>query len=373
MKVKKVIPHKIFLILLLFLIPCSYLQAAKFRIDMFSPALSTDFFWNRMTLFSQAAAADLEIDLRMHYVDYDRQEMVEQLKTLLTSSEKTNGVIFQSLKKNGGQLIQLAEKHKTPAILFNAGLDDKSKRIFGFPREKYQYWIGELLPDDEDAGYQLALTLIAQAKLQRMFGPDQKIHLFGIMGAYAEGGSIERVRGFEKAIYNDPKVKYFQMVQGYWDQERAKRKALGLFKRYPSTQVVWAANDPMALGVIDAAQTVGKISGKDVLIGGIDWTDSAVQAVIESKLVTTVGGHFMDGAWSLVLFHDYLKGKDFNQHSVRFKSKMELLTQKNLAQYRLLFRTELWSKIDFKQFSRVYNSSQVKYDFSIEKVLAQLK
>jgi len=370
---KRIISLKVCIILSLLTFHPVILLAADYRIDMFSPALESNSFWKRMKLFSKAAADDLNIDLRFHFVDYDRNKNVDQVKTLLSSQDKTDGIIFQSLKKNGALLIQLAEKYQTPAILFNAGLDTKTKQSFGAPRQKYKYWLGELLPDDEDAGYQLAIALIERAKQLNLYHDDRKIHLFGIIGAYAEGGSFERVRGFKRAVQSDPSIKYFQHVQGYWSQERAKRKALGLFKRYPTTRVVWTANDPMALGVIEAAEIVGKIPGKNLLVGGVDWTESGIQAIEEKKMVTSVGGHFMDGAWSLVLFFDYLNGQDFKTEKVSYKSKMKLINRKNLKQYRLLFRSELWSQIDFKRFSKYYNPSIKTYDFSIGKVLAQLK
>ena len=107
---KRIISLKVCIILSLLTFHPVILLAADYRIDMFSPALESNSFWKRMKLFSKAAADDLNIDLRFHFVDYDRNKNVDQVKTLLSSQDKTDGIIFQSLKKNGALLIQLAEK-----------------------------------------------------------------------------------------------------------------------------------------------------------------------------------------------------------------------------------------------------------------------
>jgi len=78
-----------------------------------------------------------------------------------------------------------------------------------------------------------------------------------------------------------------------------------LIKRYPNVSLVWAASDLMAFGVMDALGEAGKQPGKDVLVGTINDSTAALQALLEGRLGVVAGGHFTLGGWALVLLHDY--------------------------------------------------------------------
>jgi hypothetical protein len=52
---------------------------------------------------------------------------------------------------------------------------------------------------------------------------------------------------------------------------------------------------------------------------------------------------------------------------------MQMVTAENAEHYIQLLSHPDWSRIDFKQFSKVYNKSLAKYDFSFETIAKQLK
>ena len=87
-------------------------------------------------------------------------------------------------------------------------------------------------------------------------------------------------------------------------------------------------------------------------------------------MTATIGGHFMEGGWALVLIHDYAKGIDFVEElGVKIPTPMQALTAANVKSYQDKMHPEKWSQIDFKQFSKVYNKKLTKYDFSLETML----
>ncbi len=150
----------------------------------------------------------------------------------------------------------------------------------------------------------------------------------------------------------------------------SRQKAAGLLLRYPETTIVWAASDFISLGAIDAIEQLGKSPGIDILTGGIDWTDRGLQSVYEKRMTVTVGGHFMEGAWALILLHDYHHGIDFSDsHGVWLKTKMEALTSDNVHPYLQQFGTHNWNQIDFKQFSKFHNPQLTHYRFGLSHIL----
>jgi hypothetical protein len=102
-----------------------------------------------------------------------------------------------------------------------------------------------------------------------------------------------------------------QMFVGEWNKDKATYQTEGALPRYPEVSAVWAANDPMALGAMDAVKEAGKTPGKDVMIGWLNWDGPALNHVRDGGMATSVGGHSITGAWALVLLYDCSHGKRF--------------------------------------------------------------
>jgi hypothetical protein len=85
---------------------------------------------------------------------------------------------------------------------------------------------------------------------------------------------------------------------------------------------------------------------------------------------TSVGGHFLEGAWSLILVHDYHYGIDFvDDPGVRFMTSMHSITSDTVQDYSDKLGNPEWNRIDFKQFSKKHNPVLEKYDFSLSGLL----
>ncbi len=141
-------------------------------------------------------------------------------------------------------------------------------------------------------------------------------------------------------------------------------------QRYPQAPVIWAAGDTMAQGVITAIEDAKKVPGKDILTAGVDWDETALTAIKNGKLEADAGGHFMEGAWAVVVVHDYMAGIDFAKDgSPSLASRMGMLTADNLAKYTKKFGTQDFEQIDFKKLSKKENPKLKAYDFDMTKLL----
>jgi ABC-type sugar transport system substrate-binding protein len=200
-----------------------------------------------------------------------------------------------------------------------------------------------------------------------------KIVMAGLGGHPSESAAIERNKGFERALEENPDIAFKQLVPARWNQDEAQQKTEGLFRRYPDIGVIWAANDPMALGAMRAAQSIGRTPGKDFITGGVDWIGPALEAIRAGALHTSIGGHFMEGGWVMVLLYDYAHGRDFARDggAARF-SEMAGLRADNLDIYLDKFRNRDWDRVDFTKFSKVKNPELKTYDFGLDKILDQL-
>ncbi len=92
--------------------------------------------------------------------------------------------------------------------------------------------------------------------------------------------------------------------------------------------------------------------------------------VQSGEFTATVGGHFMDGAWALIMIYD-----DYHQHlkTCPSKSAFAAVTRENIAEFRAFFSNDSWNEVDFRKFSMTLNPGLRQYDFSIRAMLDTLR
>lgn len=343
----------------------------KFSVFFLNPGAKEDFFFQRMSTFMEAAAKNLQIDLKIAYCNRNHLKIYREAKKVIDGEELPDYMILINEKNAVSKVLPMANNKGIKTLIINEGFFDTSEDM-GEPRAKFENWLGELLPDDYHAGYMLSRSLIQQALANRKEEEkDKPLEVVAITGTHKTESAMFRVQGMKNAIAAFPNVKLRQVVHAYWERERAKNITFSLLKRYPNAKVIWAASDGMALGVTDALAVLGKTAGKEIHTGGIDWASFAFDKVKEGTFTATVGGHFMDGAWGLIMLYDYHHGKDFPRY--QNKSPFFVVTQKNVDRYAAAFSSNQWSKIDFSRFSKVHNTTIKEYPFHAEKVLSQLK
>lgn len=344
----------------------------KIRVTFVSCCQKEGFFWPKVNALMQAAAEDLQIDVEVLYAEMDHLKMVKMVKEVVNRPRPPDYLIVDNYKMQGGTMIREADAAGVKVFLMANGLNEKQTEEFGRPREKYPRWIGELTPDNKFAGYQLAKALINQALAAGVTTSDGKLHLAAISGDLVTPASVQRVAGLKQAVAEYQNVELEQVVPGQWDEQRAKRNAIRLIKRYPELGALWVANDEMALSAMDGMLTHGKTPGTDIFVGGVNGKKEALEQVTKGKMSASVGGHFMLGAWSLVLLYDFHHGKDFADEGVQVRQRLfGVIDAQNVDQYLSVFGDENWQKIDFSRFSKIRNPRLKKYDFSMEAILQQ--
>ncbi|SHO57250.1 ABC transporter substrate-binding protein [Vibrio quintilis] len=363
--------NQLIILLLLLMVTATTGFASTYRFALFAPR--DDPFWLGMEAMMQSTCADLEVECDVYY-SYDNQyEMLRQMEKAMTGKNKVDAVLFQNFKRYGSLFIKLAEKHKVAAFLINAPLSESDYQVMGKPREKYRYWLGEMLPDDEWAGEEIANILIDTAIQKGKLEKGSKIGLLAINGITSDGAAIERLKGLKNALRKRDDVILHQLFNGYWETEQGRSKFLHAFGRYPGTDAVWAGNDSIAIGVVQGIEALGMTPGVDIITGGLDWSSQGIQAVESGIFEMSIGGHLMEASWSIIMLYDYFKGIDFSSEGVRFKSGMYAVKRKDGHRFQEIFSRKNWRNIDFRRFSKHFNPELKKYQFDVQDVLEQLQ
>ena len=331
-----------------------------------SPGYRDDIFFSRMESFMKAAAHDLGIDLRILYGQRNYATTFKVVNQVLNRAKLPDYLVLVNENDMGRMLLPGLSGRSTRIILINEGIPQKDRESFGRPGEKYPQWFAEFLPDDLQAGRLLADELIRT----RLKQGDKKINIVGLSGTAKTTSSDLRVQGLYQAASNYPEVNVLQVVPAYWDINRASKVTRGLLSRYSNVDIVWAASDGMAMGAARAIRQQGSKPGKDILIGGIDWIDISFSMVKTGTFTATVGGHFMDGGWAMVMIYD-----DYNGYKGPWpeKSSFAIINRENIDEFFPFFKCNSWESIDFRNFSMILNPKQRRYDFSLIAVLKELK
>ena len=131
------------------------------------------------------------------------------------------------------------------------------------------------IASDNVAGAEMATQYIVDT-----LGEGVKVaELQGVSGASA---SIDRGTGFHNVA--DEKLEVAASQTANFDRTEGMSVMENMLQADGSIQAVFAANDEMALGAVEAIAG----AGKDILVVGFDATDDAIAAIKEGKMAATI-------------------------------------------------------------------------------------
>jgi ABC-type sugar transport system substrate-binding protein len=363
-------------ILLIFLIAGVTIADAKaYKIALFSPKGDSP-FWTLVANFANEAANDLGMELQVYDAQLNHLKMVDQVRSAVAGPNKVDAILFPNYKKRGLQILKIAEQANVYALLFNSPIDSETGA--GEPREKYTYWLGQMLPDDFNTAQSLTRFVIEAAKNNKKVAVDGKVHLIGVAGELSDPASFTRVSGFREAIRKRSDVVLNQIVTTDWGPKESKFKFLLLLKRYPETTAVWSASYRISDGIVEGIKEQGLNPGKDIFLNTLILNQKALMAIKSGAIVATAGGHYIEAAWLVVLLYDFLHGIDFADEGVRLRTPMGIITKSNVdlylnkITYAKLSKENL-KKIDFTHYSKKLNPTLKKYSFTFDSVISQLQ
>lgn len=154
-----------------------------------------------------------------------------------------------------------------------------------------------LVASDNVKGGKMAAEFI-----EKIVGKGAKVvELEGVAGASA---TRERGKGFHEVA--DQNLKVIAKQTADFDRTKGLNVMENLLQANPDVQAVFAHNDEMALGAIEAI----KSSGKDIPVVGFDGNDDAMKSIKEGKLTATVAQQTeWIGQLAVQAVYDVLQGR----------------------------------------------------------------
>jgi ABC-type sugar transport system substrate-binding protein len=119
---------------------------------------------------------------------------------------------------------------------------------------------------------------------------DGKAMIAELVGTPGSAPANDRKAGFEAVIKDHPGMKIIKSQTGEFTRAKGKEVMEAFLKSAERDQitVLYAHNDDMALGAIQAIEEAGKKPGEDIIIVSVDGVKAAFEAMVAGKLNCTV-------------------------------------------------------------------------------------
>lgn len=149
-------------------------------------------------------------------------------------------------------------------------------------------------------------------------------------GTTGSSPANDRKKGFDDAIAADPRFEIVASQSGDFARDLGRQVMETLLQAHPDVNIVYAHNDEMAIGAIQALELAGRKPGEDVLVVSIDGTRDALQAIIDGKMGVTVESSPFFGPLACDVMTRYAAGETIEPW-VQVKDR--IFTQDNAADH----------------------------------------
>ena len=144
----------------------------------------------------------------------------------------------------------------------------------------------------------------AKALSEAIHGEGEILVLQGKTGSSA---SRERGQGFDEGLKDSPNIKVVAKQTAEFERVKGLDVTTNLLQAHPNVKAIFAENDEMALGAIEA---LGDKAGKDVIVVGFDGVEDALKALKEGTMYASIAQQPADmAAQAVVEASKLLKGE----------------------------------------------------------------
>ncbi|MDP3177927.1 MAG: ABC transporter substrate-binding protein [Spirochaetaceae bacterium] len=209
-----------------------------------------------------------------------QQKQENQIKALRSFiARKVNCIVFTALVETGyGPVLEEAKKAKIPVIMIDRDVQESDRHL------RLTIMGSDFVKEGEKAGTWLADYL----KKQGIDDGKKMINIVELQGTTGSAPAIDRKTGFANVLKQHSNWQLTRSQTGNFTTSEGKAVMEAFLKADPSIQVLYAHNDGMALGAIQAIKEAGLKPGKDIIIVGVDAVKGAFEAMVAGEMNASI-------------------------------------------------------------------------------------
>ncbi len=262
------------------------------------------------------------VEYQVLITDGDDSKEIQAIKDFIAQyGDKAFFIADPASKANTANVVEICEAAGCKVTILWHHAD-------GLEPKDFSSFVAHMSPDDFVAGYNTAKTLF-----DLLGGKGKVCALYGKQG---EDSAANRYKGFEAALKDYPGIEMIDMQVASWSQDQAMTFAQTWLAANPDIDAIWAANDTMGLGAIEALKLEGK-NGK-VLVNGVDGIAAAYEAILAGDMACTIAnnGYLLMG-YGAAYAYEVATGALAEVEKPVIKTQAVLVTAENVAEYKAMF------------------------------------
>ncbi|MFG6459294.1 ABC transporter substrate-binding protein [Roseateles sp. BYS96W] len=222
----------------------------------------------------KAAAKEAGITLKFADAQQKQENQVKALRSYI--AQKVDVIAFSPVVESGWDtVLKEAKAAGIPVILTDRAVKVADPTL-------YVTFIGS---DFVEEGRKAGRWLLERAAKT----PNAALNIVELQGTVGSAPAIDRKKGFEEVIKTNPKLQIIRSQSGEFTRAKGKEVMESFLKqRDKKIDVLYAHNDDMAIGAIQAIEEAGLKPGVDIVIISIDGVRGAFEAMKAGKLNVTV-------------------------------------------------------------------------------------
>jgi ABC-type sugar transport system substrate-binding protein len=221
----------------------------------------------------KAAAAAAGIELKFSDAQQKQENQIKAIRAYI--AQKVDVIAFSPVVESGWEpVLREAKAAKIPVILTDRAVNVKDDSL----------WVTFMGSDFLEEGRKAGRWLV-----EKMKDVKGDVNIVELQGTVGSAPAIDRKKGFEEIIKADPKFKVIRSQTGDFTRAKGKEVMEAFLKAEgKKINVLYAHNDDMAIGAIQAIEEAGLKPAKDIVIISIDAVKGAFEAMIAGKLNVSV-------------------------------------------------------------------------------------
>ena len=217
------------------------------------------------------AAKAAGITLKFSDAQQKQENQIKAIRSYI--AQKVDVIAFAPVVTTGWDtVLKEAKTAKIPVILTDRSIETKDDSL-------YVTMIGS---DFTEEGRKAGKWLLENYKGQG------DVNIVELQGTVGSAPAIERKKGFEEVIKANPRFKITRSQTGDFTRSKGKEVMEAFLKTDKKVNVLFAHNDDMAIGAIQAIEAAGMKPGSDITIVSIDAVKGAFEAMMAGKLNVSV-------------------------------------------------------------------------------------
>jgi galactofuranose transport system substrate-binding protein len=210
---------------------------------------------------------DSRFELKFSDAQQKQENQIKALRSFI--AQKVDIIALAPVVESGWEtVLQEAKDAKIPVILLDRGIDVKDESL-------YTSFIGsDFILEGENAAKELI----------KLMGEDTKVNIVELQGTVGASAANDRMEGFANVIKENSNYNIIKSQSGDFTRAKGKEVMEAFLKSDgENIDAVYAHNDDMALGAIQAIEEYGLKPGEDIKVVSVDGIKAIFEAVAAGK------------------------------------------------------------------------------------------